>query len=220
MSYTVQDIITQTQNKIGDTSFSPSEILQYINNTNRDVHNSYQLRYMQKSIDYTTTTGVMLLGVLPTDMQQAYTLRRTDKDFAGKMDYLSFDEFDERYPQPTLSAPSVPTIWYDFSQQIFLFPAPSAVTGKPGYVIQLRYMRTATPLVATTQTPEIPEEFQEILALGALSQAMERRQRFDVSQLYTQQMQQRVLELVQRYGNGSMSETDVYVMTAPIGRII
>lgn len=220
MSYTAQDIITQVQNKIGDASFSPSDILQYINDTNRDIHNTYQLRYMQGKQDFTTSTGVDLLGIVPTDMQMAYNLRRTDKQFAGKLTYMTFDAFDEKYPQPTLSQPSVPQIWYDFAQQLYLFPAPSAITNLPGYGIQLRYLKKPTNINAPALVPDVPEEFQEVLKLGALVQAMERRQRFDVSQLYEQKYDAKVLELVQRYGNGAMSESDPYVMLPPVGNQI
>lgn len=220
MSYTCQDIITQVQNKIGDSSFSPTDILQYINHINRDVHNTYQLRYMQNSADYTTSTGVASLGTIPTDMQLAYNLRRTDKQYAGKLEYMPFDKFDERYPVPTLQAPSIPLLWYDYAQQIYLFPAPSLPTGLSGYGLELRYLKKPTTLTAFTQTPDIPEEFQEILTLGALKHAYERRQRFDVSQLMDQQYQAKVLELVQRYGTSAMAESDPYIMETPVTRVI
>jgi len=220
MSYTAQDIVTQVQNKIGDASFSSTDILQYVNHVNRDVHNTYELRYMQATNDFTTVTSQSLLGTLPTDMQTPYNLRRTDKQYAGKLEYMPFDKFDERYPVPTLQAPAIPLIWYDFAQQIFLFPAPSLPSGLSGYGIELRYLKKPTTLTSLSSTPDIPEEFQEILTLGALKHAYEKRQRFDVSQLMDQQYQDKVLELVQRYANSAMSLSDPYIMEAPVTRVI
>ena len=217
MTYIAQDIISQVQNKLGDTSFSPGDILQYLLNINRRIHNDYQLRYMQAKQTYVTSTGVVALGSLPSDFQTAYNLRRTDIAYAGDLEYMNFDEFDEQYPQPTLAANSIPLIWYDFASTINLFPAPSLPTGLSGYALELRYLKKPTTFTAT-QTPDVPEEFQECLFLGAMSMAMERRQRFDVSQLYSQQYDARVLALVQRYAVGQMSETDVSILRTPRGQ--
>lgn len=217
MSYIANDLIVQVQNKLGDTSFSAVDILQYLVNINRRIHNTYQLRYMQASQTYVTTLGNPLLGSLPDDFQTAYSLRRTDKQYAGKMEYMSFDEFDERYPQPTLTANSIPFVWYDFASDIYMFPAPSTPAPLTGYALELRYLKLPATFKAT-QTPDVPEEFQEALFLGAISMAMERRQRFDVSQLYTQQAEAVELALVQRYAIGQMAETDVSILATPRGQ--
>ena len=66
MSYAVSDLITEVQNKIGDSSFSQTDLIAYANNTNREIHTKYHLTYMQSTQD-NTTNGAALLGTTSSD---------------------------------------------------------------------------------------------------------------------------------------------------------
>jgi hypothetical protein len=212
MAYSTADLASEVQAKLGDTSFSLSDLYAYANNTNRDVHTKHRFRYMQSTADFTTVTAQALLGTTPADLLTAYNLRLTDKQFASKLTFLTFDEFDTRFPQPTLTAPGVPYYWYTFAGNINIFPAPSLPAGLTGYGVELRYRKKPTTIVDGTTVPDVPEEFRQVMFLGMMKQAMERRQRYDVSQLLDQQYQDKLIDLVDAYGDGAFQDSDPYVI--------
>lgn len=211
MSYTLADLISEAQNKIGDSSFSTTDLINYANNVNRVIHTSQHLTYMQNTQDY-TTNAVALLGSLPTDFLSAYDLRLTDVQYAQRLRHMDFDLFDSKFPRPTLTAPGVPYIWYDFARNIYLFPTPSTPTGLSGYGVELRYRKLPTNLTSTSQTPDVPEEFRQVVLLGMMRQAMERRNRYDVAEYYDQQYQDVLVNLINAYGQGAFQDADPYVI--------
>lgn len=212
MTYLVSDLIGEVQDKLGDTSFSPASLLNYANNTNRDIHTKHDLTYMQTSQTFTTTANSDTLGDIPDDLLNAYNLRLTDKQYARKLTFWTFDKFDTHYPQPSLTAPSIPILWYNYGGLLKIYPAASQPTNLTGYGAELRYRLKPTGLTKLTDTPNVPEEFREVMFLGMMKQAMERRQRYDVSQLLDQQYQDRLLDLVGSYGNGALQDSDPYIM--------
>lgn len=218
MSYTVQTIVNAVQAKINDTTFPVSELIDYINNTNNEIHNQNQLRYMQASADFVTTAGTALLGTTPANLQMAYNLRKTDVQYASKIKWMDFDAFDEQYPQPTLIGQGVPYIAYSFANQIYVFPTPSQPPALAGYGITLRYLKKPTQLSAVGDTPDVPEEFKELLFLGAFAQAMEKRNRYDVAQEIQGQFEQKKLDLLARYSLAGMFDSDARVIDNPLIR--
>ena len=215
MSYNTQNIIDQIQAKINDTTFPVSELITYIANTNNEIHNQNELRYMQSKASFVTTAGQAILGTTPVDLQIAYNLRRTDIQFAGKINWIDFDKFDEMYPQPSILAPSTPMVAYSFSSVINLFPTPNQPSNLSGYGIELRYLRKPTQLTQATDIPDVPEEFKELLFLGAFAQAMEKRNRYDVAQEIQGQFETKKIDLLARYSLGGMHNSDAIIIDNP-----
>jgi hypothetical protein len=131
------------------------------------------------------------------------------------MNWITVDQFDELYPQPTIIAPSIPMICYDFSGQIHVFPRPNQPVNVTGYGMELRYYKVPTKITAITDVPNVPEEFNEYLFLDAFAQAMEKRNRYDVSQELQQQRDNVEIDIVDRYG-ASLQDADPYVIDSPL----
>lgn len=218
MAYTCQDIINQVQAKINDTTFPVSELITYISNTNNEIHNQNQLRYMLTSANFTTTASNPVLGTTPTDLQMALNLRKTDVQYAAKMQWIDFDKFDEMYPQPALVGTGVPYIAYSYGNTINVFPTPSQPPALTGYGMTLRYLKKPTQLALAADVPDVPEEFKELLFLGAFAQAMEKRNRYDVAQEIQGQFETKKLDLLARYAVGGMHDSDAIVIDNPLIR--
>ena len=95
---------------------------------------------------------------------------------------------------------------------MYLFPQPSTPTGLSGYGVELRYRKKPTTLALTTDVPDVPEEFREVVSLGMLRQAYERRNRYDLSQLIQQQYDDKCVDLLDVYAVGAFQDGDPYVI--------
>lgn len=193
MAYTVAGLTTQIQTRLDDTGFSSATILQFLNDAQREYTNGRMMRIMEASQNYTATIGNTDLtggGGLPAAFQAPIDLRVTTLGSEGALFYMDPKEFDIAYPQPTLAGNNLPTIYYRFGSTINLFPTPDRA-----YAITLRYYKTPTELVNTTDVPEIPSEWQELLVLGALWRCHQLNDNYDMAGI----VQGRVDEILNDY---------------------
>lgn len=174
MAYTLGTMISRVQNDLDDTAFSSSILTQYANDTQREVFNNRFFKFMQDTENYTLVVGQASIGTLPTDFQTAIDLRLTDAGTQGVLSPISVEEFDAMYPGTPGNA--IPTMWYIFGNTINVTPTPAST-----YAATLRYYKTPVELVNTTDVPEIPESFQEVLALGMLKRALKYNDSYDQS---------------------------------------
>lgn len=195
MPYTTAALVTQVQNKLDDSQFSPTLIKQFINDAQREVFNTKQLRFMEASTTFSTVAGDDELGVEPTDMQIPIDLRITAPvNFGSKLVFRSYNEIDQWYPVPSLGV-GTPTDWYEFAGNIKLYPTPDQV-----YTLTLRYQKVPTELSADADVPQIPEEFQEILVLGALKRCLEFNDQYDQSAFVDVSVARLLDQMTRRYG--------------------
>ena len=64
----------------------------------------------------------------------------------------------------------------------------------------LFYIRKPKTLTQNSDVPEIPEEFSELLILGAFKRILERNEDFDLANEVEVDYQRILLQLVNRYG--------------------
>lgn len=194
MSYTTGALVTQVQNKLDDSQFSSTLIKQFINDAQREVFNTKQLRFMETSTTFSTVAGSDELGTEPTNMQVPIDLCITSPvSYGTKLNFRSYTEVDQW--QPISLAVGTPTDWYEFGGNIKLYPTPDQV-----YTITLRYLKTPTELSADADVPQIPEEFQEILVLGALKRCLEFNDQYDQSAFVDVSMARLIDQMTRRYG--------------------
>lgn len=184
MAYTVTSLTNKVQQKLDNTSFDTSKLLNFLNDTNRFILNSKRWPFMETTANFTAVIGTQSVGTLPTDLQVPISLRiLTPTNYATELPYLPYEEYDRMYPNPTLIANGVPILYTIFDGNILLGP------GAPdqAHTLQLRYLQKPTELVNPTDVPDVPSEFEELMVLGAYKRALEHEDSFDQAQVVGQE---------------------------------
>lgn len=173
MAYQLSTLVTNVQTKLDDTGFSSATIVQFINDTQREIFNTYRLRFMEKQASFTGTAGQASIGSLPADYQVAIDLRITSPiNVATKLQFIDYKELDQIDPANNLT--NLPRYAYEFGTVLNTYPTASSIL-----TYMLRYWAIPTELVADGDVPQIPAEFQELLVLGAFKRCSQLNDSYD-----------------------------------------
>jgi len=128
-----------------------------------------------------------------TDSQQFYALPSNclkplivqyDDDADDDYDTLRYTTFKEIYRiagDDLWTDEGTPNYWFVWRQQIGLVPIPDATVED---AMKLIYVKRPTELSATTDSPDIPDQFQEGIIFYACEQASIKARRFDDSMYF------------------------------------
>ena len=183
--------------KLDDEEFDPGIVDRFINDTQRDIFNQYELSFQEKIFAGTVTQGTTML-LLPSDAAtvQSFVVTSPDGKQHNMIDqYLPFREFNTHYPTPSLNEQAAIGNWTLYANNI-IFSAPTDNT----YTLTTYYIRKPVVLVGDGDIPEIPEEFSELLVLGAYIRILERNEDFDQADYVRGQYNTLLDLLVNRYG--------------------
>ena len=179
--------------KLDDEEFDSSVIDNFINDTQRDIFNQYELPFQEKIFQGTIPAGSTMFQS-PKDLAQLqYETMAGVTGFSNTK--MKWREFFNSYPDNTNTTPGSPSAWTLYAGNI-VFDKPTDIE----YVFTLYYIRKPVLLTEDTSIPEIPEEFSELLVLGAYIRVLKRNEDFDQA-AYVQVEYDRQLDLlVTRYG--------------------
>lgn len=194
MAYTCSDITSQVTARLKDASIGNTTILQFINDTNREVCNRYEWDFMQTTDSFITSAsnGAYPLASIASDIQKLVNLRITTDSFENWLQPINAEQFDRQIADPTSSVEGVPSKYYMWDDVIYLYPIPN-----DAYTIEVRYIKTPTVLESNDQ-PDIPEAYQEIVMLGTLYRAMQTNDNFDQALVIKNQMDTQVIDMIKR----------------------
>lgn len=193
MDYQLSTVRTAVQNRLDDSQYSTVVIDQFANDVNRDVCNSRQWRFMQKLFSGTIETDSSSYD-FPDDYQVPFSFRITAPDNSSSfLQYMSFEAFDQAYPDPSSAVAATPIIWYPFANTFNLYPTPDQ-----NYTVDLRYLKSPAVLTADADVPDIPEAFQEVLVLGIYQKCLERENQIWQAQAIQYQYVSAVTDMVKR----------------------
>lgn len=179
MAYTLATVRNRVLNdKLDDTEFDPEIVDNFINDTQRDIFNTYELPFTEKAF-----SGVVPIGgtvfTLPSDFQEEQALKLTSPD-GNKRDltkqYIGFRQFNTQFPVPADNSPGVPSFWTMYAGNLY-FDRPT----DQQYVMELFYVRSADTLEDDNDIPGVPEAFSEALILGAYYRCLQRNEDFDLA---------------------------------------
>lgn len=198
MEYTLQAIRERVINdKLDDEEFDPGIVDRFINDTQRDIFNQYELSFQEKIFGgKLPSTSTMF--ALPEDLSQLQSAVVTDPsnavhDIMGQ--YVDFRTFNRMHPKPTSREAGAIEHWTLYSGNIIL-SRPTDIE----YELTVFYTKKPTKLELPTDVPEIPEEFSELLVLGAYIRCLERNEDFDLAAYMKSDYNNMLDMLVAKYG--------------------
>ena len=182
---------------LDDEEYTPEILDRAINRAIREIYNQFELSFMEKIFSGTVPENSIMFRY-PTDLALAQSHVLTAPDgVERKLDesYLPFQDFNRIYPTPANNKPGAPTHWTSYGGNILL----SHPTDKE-YTLDIYYIKKPAKLLADIDVPEIPEEFAELILLGAYIRIAKRNEDTDLAQMAIQDYAGQLNKLVERYG--------------------
>lgn len=194
MNYTLAGLRQRVMiDKLDDEDFDPEIIDNFINDTQRDIFNQFELPFQEKIFSGVIPAGSTMFQ-LPADLAQVQS-----HSIAGVRNFMNnkarFRDFFYSYPDAVNEEPSQPSVWTQYAGNILL----NAPTDKD-YTLNTYYIRKPKVLDQDTSVPEIPEEFSELLILGALMRVHDRNEDSDLYDKVSAQYDRQLTLLAGRYG--------------------
>lgn len=179
--------------KLDDDEFDPQVVDNFINDTQRDIFNQYELPFQEKIFEGTIPAGSTIFK-LPTDVAliQSQMVTGIPQFSTYKTDFRSFFKLHNDIANaPATSIQS----WTLYAGNVLT----SAPTDKE-YKMTMFYIRKPITLKQDGDVPEIPEEFSELLILGAFMRIQRRNEDFDLALSTEKEYTDKLTLLVNRYG--------------------
>lgn len=197
MSYTLNDLYLRVQNKLDDPSFSTSVLLNFANDTEREVFNRYRINTQEQQIDTITTTAASraltgLPGAVGVVVGQYISMRIIlPVNYSTLLPYVEYEDADKYYPNYQLLGQGPPIAWFIFDGVPTLLN-----NADKTYTLSAKYTILPTELVNPTDIPNIPEEYSEITVLGMYARALEFNDEYDEAVAIRQQFQKLCVDYV------------------------
>lgn len=183
--------------KLDDDEFDPQVVDNFINHTQRDIFNRFELPFMEKIFSGSIPTGSTMF-TMPDDVAlvQSRVITSPDGEQSDmKLGYIDFRTFNKIYPTPANNDPGTIGHWTSYAGNILT----SNPTDKD-YTMTMYYLKKPTLLRQDADIPEVPEEFSELLILGAFARIQKRNEDFDLARETEAEYERLLLQLVDRYG--------------------
>jgi hypothetical protein len=186
MSYTAADLFTRVQNKLDDPAFSTDVLLDFLNDTEREVFNRYRINTKEQQLDTITTTADSrdLTGLPDSGTAGQYITLRIilPVNYSRVIPYVEYEDADKYYPNYQLLGKGTPIAWFIFDGVPTLLN-----NADKTYTLSAKYTLLPTPITAGTDTPNLPVEFSEITVLGMYARALEFNDQYDQAVAIRQQ---------------------------------
>lgn len=192
MAYQFSDLKTKLQNQIGDPNLTDSVMTDALNYTEQSIFNTFDLTLNSEQVDLTVSQGSNTTSALPSNFQRIVNLRITSPVGASmnlKEYFMDVDAFRDTFPNIALNGSGALGNWTFFKNIEF-----SNKADQP-YTITMDYIKSIPTMSATTDTPTIPQAFEELLILGAKIRIYEQKEDFD----YASQYQNRYADLLEAF---------------------
>lgn len=178
MAYNLLSVRTNVRNKLDDDSYEQTFLDRAINYAQWKITNKYKLKFMEASGTLSVNTNDLQVA-LPADHHETLYLRITSP-VGLRMDmtqrFMNYADFLNLYIDPSANQVARPYNWSEYASKI-KFSSPS----DQAYTLAIDYLRKSLTLVNDTDVPDIPEEFQELLEIGAYMRIAKREDNYDIA---------------------------------------
>lgn len=196
MDYNLASIRQRVSERLDDTELEASKLDNFINDTQRDIFNQFELPFQEKIFAGTLPASSTMFK-MPEDLallQRAVISggKRT-RDITGL--YLTWRAFLLANPTPENMPAGDFEAWTSYAGNIIL-DRPMATD----QTLTMYYIKKPKTLAVDADVPEIPEEFSELLVLGTYIRFLEHNEDFDQAAYVRVQYNNLLDMLVNRYG--------------------
>lgn len=183
--------------KLDDEEFDPQIVDNFINDTQRNIFNQYELSFQEKIFSGTIPTGSTMFK-FPDDVAlvQSQVVTAPDGSQRSLKDgYIPFRDFNRMYPTQSNGTPGAINYWTLYANNMI-----TSVPTDQEYTMNIFYIKKPKTLTQNGDVPEIPEEFAELLVLGAYMRILSRNEDTDLKTSVEAEYNQQLNMLVNRYG--------------------
>lgn len=202
----VSEIATRVKRQFGDEAgaqITDADIIRWCNDAQQEIAVNNDL--LQVSATTATTAGTQKYTI-PTNL----LILRSAKWQGVKLQGLSMEEADAlTLSTSSTNPPGVPTTFWQFARQIYLWPIP-ATSGTTD--LTLYYTRVPNTITVVGDTPELPLQYHPRLVEYCVAQAAELD---DNLQHYAMKMQQFKAGVDNLKDNATWENHDVYPSITP-----
>lgn len=193
MNYTLAGLRERVLiDKLDDEDFDTSVIDGFINDAQRDVFSEYELPFTEKIFSGNLPAGATMFE-FPDDVSQLQAVIVNGFDIKQYM--MDFNSFRTRFPSPVTNQAGGIRHWSLYGGKMLV--------DKPTdqeYNMTIYYNKVPKKLVDATDIPELPEEFEELLVLGAFYRVQFREGDSDEALVTKSEYQRKLEQLVNRKG--------------------
>lgn len=192
MAYDVSALVTEVQNRAKDTSFNSDLITGFLASTQAQALNRSRFSFMEDSITPSVSQGDTDY-TLGTDIETVLSLKLIDaNDQVVIPQYIGYAQFYETC-DPEVASQGVPR-YYTIYGSTVVWDVPL----HQAWTLHLRYLRAATLLVNSTDVPDVPERYKELLVRGALARVEEYRGNFDIAGVHDRKVEELTEDMLGR----------------------
>lgn len=199
---TLAQLRSRIRDRFDDDSYDAGVIDQAINDFQRELFNSRSFRFMEKTDNTLTLSAGNNTVSLPADCQQILSfVVRTPTNYQMNLTskYVHYNEFVDTYIAPDLEPQGPVSFWTDFANGIvFSNPADQTVT------FGLGYLKTVPTLTADADISVVPDEFSEIVVVGASTRIIRREDDYDILSDENGEVFRLLTAMLARYGRGRL----------------
>lgn len=196
--YNLSTLVADVKDELQDESYDDNRIIRYINQTYLETFGEVPYSFFEKTYKYETIDSGEL--EVPKDFQSMIRLvvekggMKWPLKYAKPQDYFAEYEGMKVY-QYTIIGNTIH----------FHLPEVDCATiddNDPDnyYTMKIYYLAKPVRLTNPTDRPLLPEEYSEILILGAVARAERRRGNYDFAQIYDNRKAELLTNMAMRYG--------------------
>jgi hypothetical protein len=207
---TLSDIRTAVRERADDPTFDTAKLDRWTNWVLNDIYTRYQFPFMEASKPFTTiaNTQEYVLPTIATDIDKIRLLTDTTNDVVlNYVDPIALEEAD-----PKNETTSKPNKWTVYGDTLKIWPIPDGE-----YEINVMYKKVPTELVNSTDEPEIPNRYMEVVVLGVYQKVHEWNDDYDYASVVERQYEQKIAKMINDYRKESGQENPIKWARPEIG---
>jgi len=197
MALTLDYMRSLVLSRLDDADFETTYLDQALNEAQWDITNNHNFNFLEKTSTQTLLAGTSSVDY-PSDLRTLVQLRVNGLNIPGydiTEQYVDFADYQEMILTNPSAPANQPVYWTTYAGKI-LFQTPADID----YTITINYIRTSPRVDGTIVTTfDIPEQFQELLKIGAYMRIAKREDDYDVKGFEQIDYNKALVDLIHTY---------------------
>lgn len=196
MSLTLDYMRGLVRSRLDDTSFEQTYLDQALREAQWDILRNRNFTFLEKTSTVVLTAATNTVP-FPTDINSLIGVRLIATGILSydiSENFVNYADFKLGSPEPIPAQSTTPQSWTSFAGNV-VFP----YFADKNYTVTFDYVRSPTNPLVGTDIFDIPDEFQELLKIGAYIRIAKREDDYDVRDAELIDYQRLLQDLVHAY---------------------